>query len=81
MHFNVNAVVFRRICVLPPAVMLGIILGVKQYADYENMIAEWISRRLGVVPITLIPSWVAYHRNLELFNYIELGIVSCIFKG
>ena len=23
----------------------GILQGVKQYADYENMIAEWISRR------------------------------------
>ena len=29
--------------------MLGIILGVKKFADYENMIAEWISRNLRVV--------------------------------
>ena len=64
MHFNVNAVVFRRICVLPPAVMLGIILGVKQYADYEKMITEWIPRRLRVVLRTLVPFWVAYQRNL-----------------
>ena len=35
--------------------MLDIILGVKQYADYENMIGRWISRRLGVIPITSIP--------------------------
>ena len=61
--------------------MFGIIHGVKQYADYENMIAEWIYRRLGVVPITLLPLWVATHRNLAFFSYIELGIVSYIFKG
>ena len=52
MDFNVNGVVFRKIFVLPASVMLGIILGVKQYADYENTIAELISRRLGGVPIT-----------------------------
>ena len=51
MDFKVN--------VLPASVMLGIILGVKQYADYENMIAERISRRSGVVPIMLMPLWVA----------------------
>ena len=62
-------------------VVLGISLGVKQYADYENIIAEWISRRLGVVLITLTPLWVAYHRNLHFFSYIELGTVSYIFKG
>ena len=52
-----------------------------QYADYENTIAEWILRRLGVVLITLMPLWVAYHRNLHFFGYIELGTVSYIFKG
>ena len=61
--------------------MLGIIVGVKQYADYENMIAEWVSRRLGMVPITSIPLWVAYDQNLDFFTYIELGIVSNNFEG
>ena len=61
--------------------MLGIIQEVKQYADYENTIAEWILRRLGVVLITLMPLWAAYHRNLHFFGYIELGTVSYIFKG
>lgn len=61
--------------------MLGIVLGVKQYADYENMIAEWISGRLGVVPITSMPSWVAYDQNLDCFSYIDLAIVSHIFEG
>ena len=61
--------------------MLGIIQEVKQYADYENMGSEWISRRLGVVLITLMPLWVAHHRNLHFFSYIELGTVSNIFKG
>ena len=60
--------------------MFGIILGVKKYADYENMIAEWIPRRLGVCPITSMPLWVAYVQNLEFFSYIELGIVSNIFE-
>ena len=67
--------------VLPASVTLGIILGFKQYADYENMIAQWISRRLGVVPVTLMPLRVAYHRNLEFFNYIGFGIASYILKG
>ena len=60
--------------------MLGIVLGVIQYAGYENIIAEWICRRLGLVPITLIPLWVAYHRNLAFFSYMEVGVVSYIFK-
>ena len=42
--FNENGVVFQKIFVLSASVMLGIILGVKQYADYENIIAECISR-------------------------------------
>ena len=74
--FNVNRVVFRKIFVLSASVMLGIILGVKQYADYENMIAEWISRRLGVVPITSMPLWVAYHRNLDFFSCVS--VISCM---
>ena len=45
------------------------------------MIAEWISRRLGVVPITSMPLWVAYDQNLDFFSYIELGIGSNIFEG
>ena len=52
MNFNVNGVGFREIFVILALVMLGIVLGVKQYAGYENMIAEWLCRRLGVVPIT-----------------------------
>ena len=80
-NFNVNGVVFRKIFVLSAWVILGIIYEVKQYADYENMIAEWISRRLVMVLITLMPLWVAYHRNLHFFGYIELGTVSYIFKG
>ena len=47
MNFNVNGVVFRNIFVLHARLMLGIILGVKQYANYEHMIVEWISRRFG----------------------------------
>ena len=46
-------------------IILGIILGVKQYADYENTIAELISRRSGVVPITLTPLSFAYNQNLD----------------
>ena len=38
----------------------------------KNMIAECISRRLGVVLITLIPLLGAYHRNLHFFSYIEM---------
>ena len=60
--------------------MLGIIQEVKQYADYENMIAEWISRRLRVVLITLTTLWVACHRNLHFFSYIEFDIVSKVFE-
>ena len=81
MDFNVNAVVFRKIFVLPAWVTVGIILGVKQYADHENMIAEWISRRLGAVPLTSTPLRVAYDQNLDFFTYIELGIVSNNFEG
>ena len=81
MDFNVNGVVFRKIFVLPASVMLGIILGVKQYADYENTIAELISRRLGVVPITSMLLWVAYDENLDFFNYVELGMASNDFEG
>ena len=55
--------------------------GVKQYADFENMIAERISRRLKVVPITSMPLWFAYDQNLDFFSYIELCIVSNIFEG
>ena len=61
--------------------MLGIILVVQEYADYENVIAECISRRLGVVLIALMPLCGAYHRNLHYFSYIELGIVSNIFES
>ena len=53
--------------------MLGIILGVKQYADYENIIAESISRRLGVVPISQCRYGLLYDQNLDFFSYIELG--------
>ena len=45
------------------------------------MITEWISRRLGVVPITSMLLWVAYDENLDFFNYVELGIVSNVFEG
>ena len=31
------------------------------YADYEYLIAVWISQRLGVVPIESMPVRVAYH--------------------
>ena len=51
------------------------------YADYENTIAELISRRLGVVPITSMLLWVAYDENLDFFSYVELGIVSNVFEG
>ena len=51
--------------------MLGIVLGVKEYADYEITITEWISRLLGVVPITSMPLWVAYDQNLDFSSYIE----------
>ena len=61
--------------------MLGIIQEVKQYADYENMIAEWISRRLGVIPITSTQLWVAYDQNLDFFSNTEFGIVTNIFEG
>ena len=44
-NFNVNWVVFRKTVI-------------KQCADYENMIAEWISRRVEVVPITSMPLWI-----------------------
>ena len=74
MDFNVNRVVFRKIFIIPVSVMLGIILGDKQCADYENAIEQWISRRLGVVPITSMPLWVGYEQNLDFFRYIELGI-------
>ena len=59
MGFNVNGVIFRKIFGFPASGMLGIIQGDKQYADYENAIAEWISRRFGVVPIT--SKW--YHKQ------------------
>ena len=83
MDFILNGVgvVFRKIFVLPASIMLGIILGVKQYANYENMIAEWISRRLEVVPITSMPLCVAYDQNLDFFSYIKLGIVSNLFES
>ena len=81
MDFNVNRVVFRKIFVLPALVILGIILGLKEYAGYENMVAEWISRRLGVVLITSMPSWLAYDQNIDFSSFIELGIVSNVFKG
>ena len=61
--------------------MLGIVLGVSQYADYENMIAEWIYSVLGVLTITSMPLWVAYDQNLDFLSYIELDIVSNIFEG
>ena len=72
--------VFRKIFV-PASVMLGIILGVEKYADYESTIAKWISRRLGVVPITSMLLWVAYDENLDFFSYVELGMVSNDFEG
>ena len=52
-----------------------------RFNAFTTMIAEWISRRLGVVPITSMPLWVAYDQNLEVFSYIELGIVSNVFVG
>ena len=51
--------------------LLGISQGFEQYADYVNMIAEWISERLGVVPITSMSLWVAYDQNLDFFCYMS----------
>ena len=59
MNLNVNGVV-----------MLGIILGVKQYADSENMIAEWIPRRLGVFPITSMPVY-----GLLLTRFLTYSVI------
>ena len=41
--FNINEVVFRNIFFLSAWVMLGFIIGVKTFADYESVIGEWIS--------------------------------------
>ena len=56
--------------------MLGTILGVKKYADYENMIADRISRHLGVIPITSMPLWVALSPKILPFSIILSGVSS-----
>ena len=60
--------------------MLGIILRLKQYADYENIIAEGIPRRLGVVPISQCRYGLLYDQNLDFFSYIEIRIVRNILE-
>ena len=92
-NFNVTVVDFRKIVVLPAWVRLDITLGIKQYAYYENMIAEWISRRLGVVnavmgcfiieilTFSVILSWVLS----VISSKVRLGhsktIVRCLEEG
>ena len=59
--------------------MFGIILGVKQYVDNENMIAERIFYRLGVLLITSIPlrvSPVDFSKIGSPENYSRGGKVS-----
>ena len=46
--------------------------GVKRYADYETIIAESISRSLGVVPISQCRYRLLLDQNLDFFSYIEL---------
>ena len=43
--FNASVVVFPKILIFPALVILSITLGVKRYADYENIVTEWISLR------------------------------------
>ena len=43
LDFNVNGVVFWKIFIFSAWIVLGIIQGLKRYADWENLIVEWIS--------------------------------------
>ena len=53
--FNANGLVLQKIFILAAWIMLANILGVKKDDYYETMTADWIYRRLGVIPIKSIP--------------------------
>ena len=64
---------FERFSSFSARVVLGIVLGgVKKYANFETMTADWICRRLGVVLWHVITNYFATFCDYFLFCVDQL---------